>query len=169
MQDLMDKEKNKWRKILHRGVEVIKFLCKQNLSLRDHREDSNSRNQENFLETLKLLAKYNAVIKEHLSVIQLSSKAMTTYFLQTIQNELIELLGRKVVKRVIGTRCSAHYKAVKALQHYFLDVVSALNELCDQNENIDTRGQASSCILDAIQRFSFVFFTILDGSPKRIL
>ena len=47
-----------------------------------------------------------------------------------------------VVKRVIGTRCSAHYEAVKALQHYFLDVVSALNELCDQNENIDIRGQA---------------------------
>ena len=96
MQDLMDKEKNKWREILHRGVEVIKFLCKQNFSLRDHREDSNSRNQGNFFETLKLLAKYNAVIKEHLSVIQLSSKAMTTYFLQTIQNELIELFGRKV-------------------------------------------------------------------------
>ena len=63
-----------------------------------------------------------------------------------------------VVKRVIDTRWSAHCKAVKALQHYFLDVVSALNVmLCDQNENIDTRGQARG-ILDAIQRFSFVSF-----------
>ena len=62
-----------------------------------------------------------------------------------------------VEKRVIDTRCSAHYEAAKALQHYFLDVVGALNELCDQNENIDTRGQARG-ILDAIQRFSFVFF-----------
>ena len=84
MQDLMDKEKNKWKEILHRVVEVIKFLCKQNLPLRGHREDSNSGNQENFLETLKLLAKYNAVIKKHLSVIQLSSKGMTTYLLPTI-------------------------------------------------------------------------------------
>ena len=49
MQDLMDKEKNKWREILHSVVEVIKFLCKQNLFLRGYREDSNSRNQENFL------------------------------------------------------------------------------------------------------------------------
>ena len=74
-----------------------------------------------------------------------------------------------VVKRVIDTRWSAHYEAVKALQHYFLDVVSALNELCDQNKNIDTRGQARG-LLDAIQQFSFVsFFTILDGSSKRIL
>ena len=51
MQDLMDKEKNKWRETLHSVVEVIKFLCKQNLPLRGHREDSNSRNQENFLKT----------------------------------------------------------------------------------------------------------------------
>ena len=62
-----------------------------------------------------------------------------------------------VVKRVIDTRWSAHYETVKALQHYFLDVVSALNELCDQNQNIDTRGQARGT-LDAIQPFSFVSF-----------
>ena len=62
-----------------------------------------------------------------------------------------------VVKRVIDTRWSAHYEIMKALQHYFLDVVSALNELCDQNKNIDTRGQARG-ILDAIQQFSFVSF-----------
>ena len=61
-----------------------------------------------------------------------------------------------VVKRVIYTRWSAHYEAVKALLHYFLDVLSALNKLCDKNENIDTR--KARCILDAIQRFSFVSF-----------
>ena len=95
MQDLMDKEKTKWKKILHSIVEVIKFLCKQNFPIRGHRENSNSGNQEKFLKTLKLLAKYNAVIKEHLSVIQLSSKGMTTNLLPTIQNELIEFLGKK--------------------------------------------------------------------------
>ena len=62
-----------------------------------------------------------------------------------------------MVKRAIDTRWSAHYEAVKALHHYFLDVVSALNELCDQNEIIDTRGQARG-ILDVIQQFSFVSF-----------
>ena len=35
--------------------------------------------------------------------------------------------------------------------------MSALNELCDQNKNIDARGQACG-ILDAIQQFSFVSF-----------
>ena len=46
--------------------------------------------------------------------------------------------------------------AVKALLHYFFDVVSALNKLCDQNKNIDTREARG--ILDAIQQFSFVSF-----------
>ena len=62
-----------------------------------------------------------------------------------------------MVKRVIDTRWSAHYEAVKALQQCFFDVVGALNKLCDQNENIDTRGHARE-ILHSIQRFSFFLF-----------
>ena len=49
MQDLMDKEKNKWREIQHSVVEVIKFLCKQNLPLRCHREDSTQETRGIFL------------------------------------------------------------------------------------------------------------------------
>ena len=40
MQNLMDKQKSKWRGILHSVVQVMKFLRKQNLPLRGHREDS---------------------------------------------------------------------------------------------------------------------------------
>ena len=47
-------------------VAVIKPLSKQNLPFHGHREDSNSRNQGNFLETLKLLANYSTVINEHI-------------------------------------------------------------------------------------------------------
>ena len=57
MQDLMDKKKNKWREILHNVVEAIKFLCKQNLPLLGHCEDSNSRNQGNFLGNFKIACK----------------------------------------------------------------------------------------------------------------
>jgi len=35
------------------------------------------------------------------------------------------------------------------------DVVSAVNEICDQKESIDSRGLVRG-ILDAIQRFSFL-------------
>ena len=71
--------------------------------------------------------------------------------------EVLHKYVPNVVKRVTDTRWSAHYEAVKALKQYFIDVMGALNKLCDQNENIDPRGQARG-ILDAIQRFSFVSF-----------
>ena len=71
--------------------------------------------------------------------------------------EVLLKYAPNVVKQVIDTGWSAHYEAVKALQQCFVDVVGALNELCDQKENIDTRGQARG-ILDVIQRFSFVSF-----------
>ena len=108
----MDKEKNKWREILHSVVEVIKFVRKQNFSLRGHRENSNSRNQENFLETLKLVAKYNAVIEKHFSVIQLSSNCMTKYFSPTIQKELIELPGKKVKYLILEEIKAAKYFSI---------------------------------------------------------
>ena len=108
MQDLMGKEKNKWRKILHSVVEVIRFLCKQNLPLLGHREDSNSKNQENFLETLKLLAKYNAVIKEHTSVIQFVAR----YLSPAIQSALIELFGKKVKHLILEEIKAANYFSI---------------------------------------------------------
>ena len=112
MQDLMDKQKNKGREIQHSVVEVIKFLCKQNLPLRGHREDPNSRNQENFLETLKLLQNILQSFKKYLSVIQLSSKSMTTYLSPTIQNELIELLGKKVKHLILEEIKAAKYFSI---------------------------------------------------------
>ena len=58
------------------------------------------------------------------------------------------------LKRVIDTRWSAHHAAVKALQASFDGRMYALEELCNPNENLNTRGDAHG-ILEAIQNFSF--------------
>ena len=112
MQNLMNKEKNRWREILQSVVAVIKFLSKQNLPFRGHPEDSNSRNQENFLKTLKLLTNYSTVINEHIFGTQLSKKDMTTYLSPTIQNELIELLGKKVINLILEGIKTAKYFSI---------------------------------------------------------
>ena len=112
MQNLTNKEKNRWREILQSEVAVIKFLSKQNFPFRGHREDSNSRNQGNFLETLKLLANYSTVINEHIFGTQLSKKGMTTYLSPTIQNELIELLGIKVKDLILEEIKRAKYFSI---------------------------------------------------------
>ena len=105
------------------------------------------------------LARVHAVISsEHSATFFAVVKRVYSFFSASTQRWQVLLKHVPiVVKRVIDTRWSAHYEDVKVLQYYFLDLVSALNELCDQNENIDTRGQARG-ILDAIQRFSFCFF-----------
>ena len=112
MQNLMNKEKNRWKEILQSVVAVIKFLSKQNLPFRGHREDSNSRNQGNFLETLKLLANYSTVINEHIFGTHLSKKVMTTYLSPTIQNKLIELLGKKVKDLILEEIKTAKYFSI---------------------------------------------------------
>ena len=71
------------------------FLRKQNLPFRGHREAFESNNQENFLETVKLLAKYGPVLSKHISDIRISKKMTTTYLSPTIQNELVLLLSKK--------------------------------------------------------------------------
>jgi len=56
---------------------------------------------------------------------------------------------------------------VKALRLGIDGIVSALEELCDQNKIAGTRGQAHD-MLDVIQRVSFVFYTLLEGSSERV-
>ena len=58
-----------WRNVLDRILNCIKYLAEQNLALRGHEEGVNfscEKNANNFLERLKLLAKYDCVIDHHL-------------------------------------------------------------------------------------------------------
>ena len=70
-------EKQKRKAITGRILEVISYLAKQNLALRVHRgkeipglsepEDTigDNVNMENFLATIRLLAKYDAILAKH--------------------------------------------------------------------------------------------------------
>jgi len=94
-QNLMDDHRQKWRAVLESIFDVITFLSMQNLPFRRHRDTFKSKNQGNFLETVKLLAKYNPSPNKHLPAIQLSNKMTTAYLFPTIKNELILLLSKK--------------------------------------------------------------------------
>ena len=67
---LVEKEKKKFRDILHRVLDVILFLARQNLSFRGHREDASSLNKGNFLELVELLSHYDVALREHLVRLQ---------------------------------------------------------------------------------------------------
>ena len=57
-----------WRKILFRFLDIIRFFAKQRPALRGHRETIKQYNEiyiEIFLELVKLISKYDPVLREH--------------------------------------------------------------------------------------------------------
>ena len=78
-QQNIDKEIKKWKKILTRILDIIRFLAKQNLAFRGHRESVHQENidlMENrghFLELVDLLAKYGPVFREHVVKIKMGN------------------------------------------------------------------------------------------------
>jgi len=58
---------------------LFKQISKQNISFRGHRENFGSKKQDNFLETVKLIAKDNPVMNKHLFDIQVSERLRICY------------------------------------------------------------------------------------------
>ncbi|CAH2327032.1 zinc finger MYM-type 1-like [Pelobates cultripes] len=69
---------------------------------------------------------------------------------------LMENLG-VTVKTLSQTRWSAHYDAVKPVRANFEKLTSALEQLCNPKENVDTRGSAQM-LLSAVCDFSFLCY-----------
>ena len=82
--------------------------------------------------SLNLTGVHAVALSEHSATFFAFVERVYSFFSASTQRWEVLLKNVPImVKRVIDTQLSAHYEAVKALQHYFLDVVSALNELCD--------------------------------------
>lgn len=101
---LMEKEIKKFRDILHRVLDVILFLVRQNLSFRGHREDASSLNKVNFLELVELLSHYNVALREHLVRLQQRTdcQVVCLYMSPETQSEFISLLAKHVTGKLIS-------------------------------------------------------------------
>ena len=89
---------NKYPKILEIIARAIHFHGKQGLALRGHRESlqesDENQNLGNFLTYLKELQHYCPELKEHL---QAPQNKHVTYLSPTSQNEMIEVIGKKII------------------------------------------------------------------------
>jgi len=79
---MVQNESKKWKEVLVRILDIIKFLAKQNLSLRGHRENVHKlnnfdENQGNFLEMVTLLSKYDPVLREHVAKAETSKHQLS--------------------------------------------------------------------------------------------
>jgi hypothetical protein len=112
-QQQLNAEISKWAQLLERIVDVVVFLAKQNLAFRGHREDIDGDvNPGNFLELIKLIGKYDPVMREHLTEIRTAASTTVTYLSPEIQNEFINLLGQNVKKEIISDIKQAKYFSV---------------------------------------------------------
>ncbi|XP_071056599.1 uncharacterized protein [Onthophagus taurus] len=96
---LFELEKQHWRAILERFIEIIKYLCKQCLPLRRKSDQLFVRNNGNFLQLVQLLAKFDVTMSSHLQ--------------KTLQkNELIALLAKKIKEKILLLIQKAKYFSI---------------------------------------------------------
>ncbi|KAK3091798.1 hypothetical protein FSP39_022710 [Pinctada imbricata] len=89
------------KKVLESIVDAVIFCGKQNIPLRGHRDDSTSdaSNKGNFLAILKLIGRHDELLSSHLA----SAKKNASYTSKTIQNEIIKIIGDKVISNILET------------------------------------------------------------------
>jgi hypothetical protein len=90
-------EKERNREVLSPIAEVVRFLARQNMSFRGHREEENGDNRGNFLELVNFLAKFNPVLKNWL----VNHPSNVSWLSHDIQNEVLQLISNEVVKTIV--------------------------------------------------------------------
>ena len=89
---------------------MIQFLAERSMAFRgsaNHETIGDPKNG-NFLGLAELLAKFDPVMAEHLS--KVSSDMISDHYLSnTIQDELIELMGHKIVSEIVVNLQEAEY------------------------------------------------------------
>lgn len=114
LQDQIATEKEKWRQVLKRVLHCIKYLSKQNLPLRGHREtiactETDDKNIGNFRGLLKLIAEFDPVMKSHLDYV-CQNPGSPSYLSAEVQNEFIQIIASTVRNNLLNDiRRSKYY------------------------------------------------------------
>lgn len=113
LRDMLEAELKKceerWKEILKRVAATVRFLAKNSLSFRGHREQLDEKNPGNFLSAVKFLAEFDPVIKSHLENMK---PGRVHYLSPTIQNEFIDLMGRQVEGTIVSKIKEARYFSI---------------------------------------------------------
>ena len=106
LQEQTMKERQIWKQVLTRLLNVVKFLTKWNLPLRCHRYHVYSSNKGNFIE---LLSQYDPVLgKQYLKEVNGNCR----YLSPKIQNEFIHILGNHAKENILDRIRKTTYFAI---------------------------------------------------------
>ena len=90
--------KNEYRIRLNASIDVSRYLLRQGLAFRGHREGEGSSNKGNFLELLKYTADHNDVIRK---VVLENAPGNNKMVSSEIQKDIVNAFAEEVVKSVI--------------------------------------------------------------------
>ncbi|KAI3706499.1 hypothetical protein L6452_24285 [Arctium lappa] len=110
-QNQIEKEKSHWKKVLVRIVAIVKFLAKHNLAFRGTNLRLYEKSNGNFLGLIEMLAEFDPTIQDHVQ--RITNDDMHFHYLgNRIQNELIDLLARRIKSEIIKKVKEAKYFSV---------------------------------------------------------
>lgn len=100
-----------WRQVIERIISLIRVLGNQNLALRGTHDKLNVENNGNFLKFIEFLGQFDPVMKEHIRRIT-SDEIHTHYLGKEIQNEIINLLAKKIRLHILKCLKKAKYYSI---------------------------------------------------------
>ena len=83
---LIEASRKHWRKVLSHLVAIIQSLAERNLVLRGTDDTWHSQNNSIFLKEVELLAKFDPVMRQHISKVESRMNPHATYLGKTTQN-----------------------------------------------------------------------------------
>nr|XP_047132686.1 uncharacterized protein LOC124811345 [Hydra vulgaris] len=101
-----------WLSVLRRTVGVVKFLAERGLQLCGHEEKIGSVHNGNFMGILELLALYDFFLVTHIDKHGNLGRGKTSYLSSTVCDELINLMGQKVLLFIVDEIKKAKYCSV---------------------------------------------------------
>ena len=96
------------RKVVGRLFDVTRLLAKLNLPFRGHDETDSSKNRGVFRELVEFLGECDKSVKDHLQ----NSPANCTYLSHRVQNEMIAVLGARIVGEIVAEVKQAKFYAI---------------------------------------------------------
>ena len=112
-QKLIEKESLRWQHVLYRLMNIILYLSSHNMAFRGSSDKLCTRNNGNFLGLVQLLAKFDPVMENHVTMAT-KGEISDHYCGKNIQNELISLMANEVNKIIISRALIAKYYAIIA-------------------------------------------------------
>lgn len=101
-----------WRNVLQRVIAVVKKLSSRGLPFRGDDEILGSVHNGNFLMCMELIAEFDPFLASHISQYKDSGKGKTSYLSFATYEEIIKIMGKRVVEEIVAQVIAAKYYSI---------------------------------------------------------